>query len=257
MNQDTRANNVFRFPRRGPGANRVLLRHGAPDAPLNKTTGALAELVVGFHRQEDDLRASTNMTKSELDARRTAAQTAFAKALEPLAAEVVAARRDLALQMLVSPVRPGRELDFYQATLDRELREQFRALKHTDRAIAVHQMTLEPMQHLSMVEALLRAPRELTGLAHDEATALRVRTLAALKPGEFKALDDALNQLNTAAEAITEAALTLSATGVAHTTVLADAPTAVAVMNDSAAELNWLPPTVDARYAPGQEADDE
>ena len=257
MNQDTRASNVYVMPRRGPGANRVLLRHGPPDARVNKITSGVVELAAAFHRQEDDLRVSTNMTKSEIDARRAAAQRAFAQALEPRAAELVAARRDLELKLLVSPVKPGRELDFYQAQLDRELRDQFRALKNTDRAIAVHKMLLEPMQHLPTVEALLRAPRELTGLEYDEATTLRVRTLAALKPSEFKALDDELNQLNTAAQAITEAALALSASGIAHNTVIADAPTAVAVMNDNAAALNWLPPTIDARYQPGAEADDE
>ena len=252
---DPRLNNVvfiggsYGTARRSPG----LLR-GSTDAPMNKRIQSIKVAVDEFQRRDADLRASrAHMTLGEIEERRRGHQSVLLKDLESHAAEVTSTREALRLRVVTaSAVRPGREVDFYQSTLDREMRDQFRALSLKDRAIKLHQMLHEPLLHLSMVEALLRAPIELSGLSYEDAATMRVKVFAQRCPGEFAAMDDEVEQLNTATKAVALACVVLGESGAGSADILREAPTAHALSVEPKT-IGWLPPGVDSRYEPERE----
>lgn len=250
MTSDQRASNVVFIggtngtTRRSPG-----FLHGDPTAPMNRCIKSITAAVDEYHRRDADLRASrAHMTAGEIEVRRRELQSLLTKQVDAAANEVLGARSAAADRMRdATAVRPGRDVEYYQASIDRELRESFNALSPKDRAVKLHQMREEPVLHLAMVDALLRAPRELTGLTHEDVTTLRVRNFAALRSDEFAALDVERQQINTALNAVHLAAAVLADDGAQSLTRNAPAIEAALASSDP---LTWLPPGTEARYEP-------
>jgi hypothetical protein len=232
----------------------VMLR-GSSAAPINKRITVLKGLVDDYLRRHADLRASEHrLTNAELEERRRGNAAVLAKALEQEAQTVRTQRDEVRMKMLtVSAVRRGADSSWYDGMIDAELRQYVRSLEPNPKAQLVAQMMADPLVHLRTVEAVLRAPNELTGLRWQELRTIQVRLFAQLNPGEFRALDDEAAQLNAAQQAlaITTQVLAESGASWAH-----EAPTAALLQTDPelATGLHWLPSDIDARYALGEPA---
>lgn len=229
----------------------VGVLHGSPDAPLNKLTRDLGTAAESFTARWSDIRASApRLLRSEQDRMAHDARAQLARAVETAAQQIKTQRDELRSKMReVSALPAAREVSYYTALVDQELRNAWRTMAPALRAGQLHQMLADPghlAAQLPMVEALLRAPVEVTGLKYDEHRALHVRHFAALRPDLFKGLDTERLQAETARNALTlTTTLVTEATGERAPFAMA-APTVAALTGD--APLEWWPAEITERY---------
>ena len=212
--------------------------------------GVLHDILTGatqatetFLRNAHDIRGNRNFGPAETGLRLREAAGPSLKALNTAAIKLKAAKAALRDSVInLNPTKPYRDTGHWQPEFDLRLIDWFRALPVPEREAMRHQMEQSPMLHLDLAEAVMRVPRQLTGLDHNSHASIKLGLTKAFKRAEFDGIDVQLDQL-----AVAEETLRLGIEAVRETTgTLSDmaqhAPDALAFHSGPRETLAWLPP---------------
>ncbi|HSV79732.1 MAG TPA: hypothetical protein VLK85_11090 [Ramlibacter sp.] len=133
----------------------------------------------------------------------------------------------------INPAKPYEQCGHWQAALDLRLLDAFKALPTAERATTLHQLQNNPMLCWDLADAMLRLPRMVTGLEHSEWQGIKLSLFRTWKHDEFNSLDERMQQVNFAQNAVRVAVDTAIETVGTRADVMGHAPAALAMAQAS------------------------
>ena len=238
------------------GGKVYAVQAGLDGAPLNVIVSAIEKIGNDFVAHHADI-VGSNFTRGQAALKTRAASAAAALKTEVELKKIKAEKLRVSEQKArLTPVRPYEQLHLHVMHHDMMRIANFNALPRAQKAAVRHQMSVEPLMHLPLSEALLRTPADLSPISHYERAQIIVSLLQAFKADEFNSLDQQMEQLNTAEAAVRAVSeLLRTATGTSGD-VIENAPEMFQLIATNEPALRWLPPAPEGEeaLAPQQDA---
>lgn len=201
----------------GPGGHLgIAVQQGAPSAALNVMVRALAGVMTKTRTTVGEVRHATQLLGSERALR-------VAEASQPLIAELKKSAKvfaseaariaDLSTTSWVKAYGAG--APYWAHTIDLAMLAKFGAQNPSAQKVEIERAKLEPAQHLALAEMAMRLPRELTGISHEDHSALRLAVLRQFDPVLAESIAVQREQVTQAQKALQIAMQVLAESGVA------------------------------------------
>jgi hypothetical protein len=191
-----------------------------------------------------DIRGNRNFGPVEAGTRLRQATAPTLKQVNDAAVKIRAEKTALREQMRqLNPAKTYEASGHWQAQFDLRMIDWFNALPTGQRAAVEHELRTEPLMRLELAEALLRTPRELSSLPEQVRAEMRLGLIERTRTVAFEALDEKLEQLTVAENAMSLAVEKIREAGSVDD-VIQHAPEAFKYLTHDAdkTRLTWLPP---------------
>jgi hypothetical protein len=212
---------------------------GSADGPVRAMVNRIIGSTEKLLRTSCDIRGNRNFGPIEAGERLRESSGPTLKELNEVAGALKANRDALLGEVrAVNPAKPYDKCGHWQAALDLRLLDAFQALSTPERAATMHSLQNDPMQCWDLADAMLRLPRLVTGLKHEERHGIKMALFRSLKPDDFNVLSVRMDQANFAQTAMRMAVETVAEAVGTHADVITHAPDAFALVQ-SAQPLSW------------------
>jgi hypothetical protein len=242
MKTDNRLENLVQInvPGRVPRVSGVWA--GPRSGTMHETTRSIVSGTENLMRAAFDIRGNRNFGPIEIGNRLREATAPTLNTVNDAGLKLGAERASLRDQMRqLNPVKGYKDCGHWQAAIDLRLIDWFCAQPIAQRSALEHQMRLAPVANLDLSEALLRVPRQLSGLKDDSREEIKLGLIKALRHAEFEEIDMRRQQLHIAEETLRVGIEMIREVGSVDD-LIQSAPAAFEFTKNSETPLSWLSP---------------
>ncbi len=217
-------------------------RSGTLHSNVLKTVGAIDS----FLNQAHDIRMNRNFGPVEAGQRMRSVSGPTLKAINEIAISLGNEKAMLRSQVhMLNPVKDYKDCGHWQAQFDLRLIDWFNTLPIAKKAMVEREMRESPVLHLELAEAIQRVPRPLAGVDESSRAEIRVELSKVFKAAEFAALDERIEQLTVAENALHIGIKELTEAIGSKADLIEHAPEAFkyAISDEGSRPIAWIPQT--------------